>query len=65
METNETRGRPAKSDNASIRRGINIRFARELLDRVDQARNSTPRTAWIRNAIEDKLKHDPAPHDRT
>jgi len=55
MET-ITKQRPnRKPDHESTRRGVMVQLERSLLARIDKVRGDTPRTAWIRHAIERRL----------
>lgn len=48
-------GPARKPDDETQRRGVFVQLERGLINRVDQARQATPRTAWIRAAIEQRL----------
>ena len=55
MENARKQRSDRKRDQASTRRGAVMRLEHSLMGRIDNVRGDTPRSAWIRQAIEEKL----------
>ncbi len=58
MENGRKQRSNRKRDPASTRRGTSLRLERSLMGRIDNVRQATPRSAWIRQAIEERLANE-------